>query len=138
MRELEKIGLSINASKCELTLINLEDPNTVIDNFKLVLPDLKITPIEDSIILGSPISAKGVRSELQSKLCALKRMISKLNLIDPHQAFVLLKNSFTIPKLTYILRSSQAFQQDDLLQEFDMTVKNSMSWITNIDFTDDA
>ena len=79
-----------------------------------------------------------MRSELESKLRSLKRMTSRLNLIDPHQAFVLLKNSFAIPKMTYLLRSAPAFRQSDILIEFDMTIKNSMSSITNIDFSDDA
>ena len=138
LRELNKIGLSINSSKCELTCLNLENSIAVIDNFKQLLPDLKITSIDESIILGSPIAAQGVRSEIKSKLDALKRMISRLNLIDPHQAFVLLKNSFAIPKMTYLLRSSPAFQQVDLLDDFDITVRKSMSSITNIDFTDDS
>ena len=65
-------------------------------------------------------------------------MTSKLVLIDPHQAFVLLKNSFAIPKLTYLLRSSPAYQEEDLLKEFDSIIKDSMSKITNIDFTEDS
>ena len=108
MRELQNIGLSINTSKCELICLNLEDSNSAISDFSNLLPDLKVTNIEDSVILGSPISAQGVRKELNIKLTDLKRMISRLNIIDPHQAFVLLKNSFTIPKMTYLLRSSPA------------------------------
>ena len=38
--ELNKIGLSINASKCELTCMNMENPDPVIDNFKILLPNL--------------------------------------------------------------------------------------------------
>ena len=138
LSELKKIGLSINASKCELTCMNLDSPDSVIKEFKELLPDLKITSIDESIILGSPIATQGLRSEIESKLNSLKRMITRLKFIDPHQAFVLLKNSFAIPKLTYILRSSRAFQQVDLLQEFDDTLRAAMSTITNIDFTDDS
>ena len=65
-------------------------------------------------------------------------MISRLNLIDPHQAFVLLKNSFAIPKLTYLLRSAPAYHHVDLLQEFDKMLRDSMSNITNIEFSDEA
>ena len=138
MRELQNIGLSINTSKCELICLNLEDSNSAISDFSNLLPDLKVTNIEDSVILGSPISAQGVRKELNIKLTDLKRMISRLNIIDPHQAFVLLKNSFAIPKMTYLLRSSPAYQQLDLLEEFDTAIRDSMSTITNIDFTDEA
>ena len=138
LRELDKIGLSINPNKYELTCMNLENPDQVIDNFKLLLPNLNITPINESIVLGSPISAQGVRSEISSRTDALKRMISKLYLIDPHQAFILLKNSFAIPKLTYLMRSSPAFQQADLLHKFDTELRNSMSQISNIDFTEES
>ena len=99
---------------------------------------MTVTKIEDSVILGSPIAAQGVQKELNSKLTALKKMISRLNIIDPHQAFVLLKNSFAIPKLTYILRSSPAYQQKELLKDFDTAIRDSMSSIANIDFTDEA
>ena len=99
---------------------------------------MEITPIEESIVLGSPIAATGVRLEINSKLAALRRMTSKLNLIDPHQAFVLLKNSFAIPKMTHLLRSSPAYMQEDLLKEYDSEIRDSMSLITNIDFSDNA
>ena len=92
LEELKKIGLSINPSKCELTCINLDNQEAVINNFQQILPELKITSINESTILGSPIVAQGVRSEIESKINSLKLMISRLNLIDPHQAFVLLKN----------------------------------------------
>ena len=136
--ELKKVGLSINASKCELTSLNLENTEEVIGNFKRLLPELKITSIDESIILGSPIAPQGVRSEIKSKIDSLKRMTSKLEIIDPHQAFVLLKNSFAIPKLTYLLRSSPAYQQRDLLQEFDSILRESTSSITNVHFTDES
>ena len=138
LRELKDIGLSINASKCELTCLNLDNPDNVINDSKQLLPNLKITTIEDSIILGSPIATKGLRSEIESKLDSLKRMVARLSLIDQHQAFVLLKNSFAIPKLTYLLRSSRSFEQVDLLQEFDNTLKNAMSSLMNIEFSEDA
>ena len=138
LRELKRIGLSINGSKCELTCLNLDDSNSAISDFKELLPGLKITSIDESIILGSPIAAQGVQTELNSKLNALEIMTSRLNIIDPHQAFVLLKHSFAIPKMTYLLRSSPAYQQVDLLNNFDTTIRNSMSKITNIDFTDEA
>ena len=138
LKELKDIGLSVNASKCELTCLNLDNSDNVINDFKQILPNLKITTIDESIILGSPIASHGLRSELESKLNSLKRMISRLSQIDQHQAFVLLKNSFAIPKLTYLLRSSRAFQQVDLLQEFDITLRDAMSSIMNIEFTDDS
>ena len=138
LSELNKIGLSLNPSKCELTCLNLKDPITVTDNFRDLLPGIKITSTDELIVLGSPIADEGVRSEIVSKRNALERMISRLSLLDPHQAFILLKNSCAIPKLTYLLRSSPAFRQLDLLQDFDFLVKNAVSSITNVDFSEDG
>ena len=124
--ELKKIGLSLNESKCELTCLNMEDPNPVIENFRRVIPDLKITSIDELIILGSPIADQGVQTEIKSKLEALKRMTSRLDLIDPHQAFVLLKHSFSIPKMYYLLRSAPAYKQVDLLKFYDSAIFQSL------------
>ena len=103
LKELSNIGPSLNPSKCELTCLNLEDRSTVIDNFRELLPGVKITSFDELVVLVSPIADPGVRSEVYSKQKALERMISRLSLIDPHQAFFLLKNSCIIPKLTYNL-----------------------------------
>ena len=105
-RELSKIGLTINNSKSELICLNLEDPSQIIENLREILPDLKITSVEETIVLGSPITSHGIRIEIKSKLDALTRIVSKLEMIDPHQAFFLLKHSLAIPKLTYLLRST--------------------------------
>ena len=135
LSDLKKIGLSLNPIKCELTCLNLKDPISVADNFRNLLPGLKITSTDDLVVLGSPIADQGVRSEIVSKQNALEKMISRLNLIDPHQAFVLLKNSCAIPKLTYLLRSSPAYRQSELLRDFDLLVKDAVSSITNVDFS---
>ena len=37
---------------------------------------------------------------------ALERMTSKLEVLNPHLVFVLLKNAFEIPKLQYIATGS--------------------------------
>ena len=78
LRDLNTIGLEINSNKCELTYINLENPEPVIREFKEILPHIKITSIEESIILGSPIAPQGVRSELTSKLNALRRIYLRI------------------------------------------------------------
>ena len=77
-------------------------------------------------------------TELKSKLAALKRMISRLALIDPHQAFVLLRHSFAIPKMYHLLRSAPTYQQKELLKQYDELIRDSMSEITNVNFTNKA
>ena len=116
----------------------MKDPISITDKFRKLLPGLKITSIDELVVLGSPIAAQGIRSEFISKRDALERMIRRLKLIDPHQAFVLLKNSCAIPKLTYLLRSSPAYRELNLLKDFDFLVKNAVSSIANVDFSVDG
>lgn len=119
LEELKQIGLSVNISKCELTCIHFDYQNTVIKHYQQALPEIRITSTDDSIILRSPIVTNSVMSDINSKK-SLKLMISRLNLIDPHQALLFLKNSFAIPNLAYPLRSAPtpAYHQADLFQEF--------------------
>ena len=82
-RELNKIGLTINNSKSKLIYLNMEEPSQTIEKFKNILPELKITSVEETIVLGSPITSLGICTEIKSRLDALKRMVAKIELIDP-------------------------------------------------------
>ena len=44
---------------------------------------------------------QGIPGTINEKREVLERMTSKLEVLNPHQAFVLLKNAFAIPKLQY-------------------------------------
>ena len=50
--------------------------------------------------------------------------------LSAHEAFFLLKNSFAIPKLQFLLRTSPCLSQETL--SFDETVKNLLSEIINV------
>ena len=51
---------------------------------------------------------------------------------------MLLKNCFSIPKLQYLLRSSPAYKKEDDLKDFDQTLKEAVSLITNVAFKDES
>ena len=67
---------------------------------------------------------------------SLERLVSWLQVVDKHQAFVLWKNAFSIPKLSYILRASPAYQHVAELEPFDSILRGALSpspmlrWIT--------
>ena len=46
---------------------------------------------------------------------------------------MLLKNAFSIPKLSYILRASPAYQHVAALEAFDSILKGALSAITNVE-----
>ena len=58
-------------------------------------------------------------------------MISRIQLKHPHQAFLLLKNCFSIPKLQYISLTSPTFKDHLSLEYFDEKLRNSQASLLN-------
>ena len=59
-------------------------------------------------------------------------------MLNPHQAFVLLKNAFAIPKLQYVLRASPAYLCREELQIFDRALFGSLGRVTNVSLEGDV
>ena len=48
----------------------------------------------------------------------------------------MLKNTFSLPKLLYILRTSTCFNHRALLKEYDKTVRDGLPRVCNVNFDD--
>ena len=59
-------------------------------------------------------------------------IIENLELIEPHQAFSILKNCLSIPKLIYLLRIAPCFKCKKELEVFDTAIKTNMEKICNV------
>ena len=70
------------------------------------------------------------------KLENLKLMVTRLNKIDPHQALFLLRNCFSMPKLTYFLRTAPCFLEQGILKNYDEIMRMSLVKILNIQMSD--
>ena len=134
INRLQAIGLEVNDRKCELTILDHSPQESVHteSRFRLVLPNVRIVPISQCTLLGAPLSEEGIPEALRVKLSDLERMITRLEQIDSHQAFILLKNSFSIPKLQYVLRSSPAYQHGECLSGFDLALREAVTRVTNV------
>jgi len=64
----------------------------------------------------------------------LDNIIENLKLTEPHQAFFILKNCLSIPKLMYLLRSAPCFKCKEELEVFDTVIKTNMEKICNVSF----
>ena len=60
-------------------------------------------------LLGAPVDMQGIPGTINEKRETLERMTSKLEVLNPHQAFVPLKKASAIPKLQYVLRASPTY-----------------------------
>ena len=103
LERLRVIGLEVNGSKCELTILNDSMLEATEALFRGLLPGVRVVEACDISLLGPPVDIQGIPGTIHKKMEALERMTSNLEVLNPHQAFVLLKNGFAIPKLQYVL-----------------------------------
>ena len=136
--ELKKNGLEINPSKCEV--INMGYP---VDEFtELVtalesdLPGLKITELADMELLGSAILEHAVKKVIANKLHTYHLMTHRLQQLDKHTGFFLLKNAFSLPRLRFLLRSPPCYRYSYDLAPYDECTRNTTELIFNVLFND--
>ena len=133
---LRGVGLEINGRKCQLMILQHSrgEAQQTEEMFKALLPEVEIVPASQGTLLGAPLSKDGLATAIRERCEDLERLVSRLELIESHQAFALLKNCLAIPKLQYILRASPAYKQVADLAGFDKTVVAALRTVTNVHF----
>jgi len=92
---------------------------------------------EDMTLLGAPVlKGKAQDEAIQDKIDDLTRAVDRLKHLQAHDALVILKNSLAIPKLLYLLRTSQCSDYP-LLRQFDDTLRTGLIAILNVDINND-
>ena len=72
---------------------------------------------------------------MQEKIADLEHAIKRLALQQAHDAFCLLKNSTTMPKLLYLFRTSPCFDNPPLAS-FDETLRRGLSLVLTVELDD--
>ena len=95
-------GLSLNISKYEIIT---DDPSAISDTS--VLSHFMKVCKQDMTLLGARV-LKGPSQDaaLQHKIEQFEKALQRLSLLHFHDAMVLLKNSLSMPKLLYLLRTA--------------------------------
>lgn len=128
-RKGNEIGLILNEKKCEF--IN----KTAISIDPAFLKFTHLRP-EDAELLGAPLSTGSAMDTALSCRCDdLARASSRLSSIAAHDALVLLKASFSSPKLLHTMRASPC-SGHAALEKFDELLRECVCTITNTDLTD--
>ncbi|KAF2881322.1 hypothetical protein ILUMI_24852 [Ignelater luminosus] len=100
------LGLQINPSKCELYFCSTYKKD-VHESFNQLSPGIKV--LQDVItLLGAPLNVQSTAKLLNQKHDEIRLLFLRLKFLQSHIAYVLLRNYFAIPKLTYLLRTSPA------------------------------
>ena len=133
--ESSALGLSLNFKKCELTILtnNVLSRSKILSKFRFLTPEIQEIAIEHFSLLGCPYSTDSIKSTLNKKTEILKKIVNNMEFLNKHTAFFLLKHSFAIQRLTYLLRCSPCWNASNSLLEFDSTLKVSLQTVLNCD-----
>ena len=103
-----------------------------VKQFFSILPSVSLAPRHSWSVLGSLLTHEAIVPILGSKLGDIRRLCSKLEEVDPHHAFTLLRNCFSIPKLVHILRTCPTFVEPMISLKFDSIICAALSSVFNI------
>ena len=94
-------------------------------------PDLCKVSHENATLLGSPIGlSHSINVAITDKVNALKTMGSRLCHLSKHDV-LLLRHSFAIPKILYMLRTAPCFSSS-CLETYDQELRSILSEVLNI------
>ena len=125
-----ELGFSLNVSKCELVS---HDGFTVTDS---LLQSFPRTCIGDVTLLGAPLFPGPSLDRAWSDRCAeFARASCRLSQIGAQEALILLRGSFSSPKVLHLLRCSPSVSHS-ALPEFEKLLRLAVERITNSSLTD--
>ena len=118
----------LNTSKSEV----ITDSSATFSLFTSSLPNSICVHPSSASLLGSPLGDLDcVSASLRSKVSDLSVIGDRLRSLTAHDSIILLRYSFAIPKLMYLLRSAPCFRSS-VLCEFDKCLCSIVSTITNV------
>ena len=127
------LGLKLNHAKCEVLGLSKEGQKIWQSsglNFALI-------ESESACFLGSPLGTEGVDEALKAKSQELNEISPRLAKLSSHEAFYLLKASFGMPRLLYLMRSAPTFGSSDL-PPLSSRIRELLSGTLNVQLEDDA
>ena len=92
--------------------------------------------VSEATLLGAPLFSGPVLDKAWSGCCAdLARAVDRLDAVSSQDALILLKSSFSAPKVFHLLRCSPSVDHS-CLQAFDSMLRAAIQRITNSDLSD--
>ena len=104
------------------------------------LPSADLDPLRQGIprieepgvtLLGSPIgSHQFVKEKIEQKIQNIYELTQLLpNIRDPHSEFVLLRSCFSLPKIVFLMRSTDPTHHQNLWATFDSLIRDTLTHI---------
>lgn len=114
-----------------------QEVTKIFESFNAAVPGIKLNDTEIEL-LGAPLTECGIPAAVRAKKNALERMVDRLRKLNSHQSFFLLRHSFSIPRLTYILRTTPCWHAMDSLNEYDDLLRTSLEGVINCQLDSNA
>ena len=133
IKSAEELGLSLNNSKSEIICHDV----TTWETLTRALPGAVVVNPESACLLGSPLgNVSSIDICLDDKIQALSIMGARFTHLSTHDALILLRHSFAIPKLRYLLRTAPCFLSNRL-EEYDSILRPITSSVINTPLAQD-
>ena len=126
------LGLTLNSNKCELTCLSSKAPPAMHSQADKLLPNIKLVPRDELMLLGSAILEGGLNSSVQKAKGLIENICDRVKHLDAHTALFILCHYTSAPRFNYLLRSSPLYLDPALLQSTDVVVRNTLSQTTNV------
>ena len=133
IQAVEKLGLHLNNSKSEIICRD----DTVRGTIITALPGAMVVEPEKTCLLGSPLGdVASISASLDEKVQALSVMGARFSHLSAQDSLILLRHSFAIPKLRYLLCTAPCFLSNSL-ELYDSTLRSIVSSVTNTPLVQD-
>ena len=138
---LPGLGLELNNSKCEVTILGKISDELRIPTFQevqAVLPGVKETPLDRLSLLGSPLNDTGIQTSQETAAETISLLCKRIRGLDPHTALFFLTHYTAAPRLQYLLRSSPMYTNLSGLRKIDNLVRSTLIDVCNVEIDDKA
>ena len=133
---LSDIGLEVNPSKSDVSNISCENFQSILFSKESALPGATVTERDDLSILGAPIDINDCRTGVPKAVARLSTMSSRIESIDAHPTFFLLRNCLSMPRLLLKLRRSPCYRMHSELTQFNEKLRQPAFTVCNVNFGD--
>ena len=117
-------------------LLNVQLYKIIVIPLLTAAPNLSVTNPDCASLLGSPLgSVDCINQVIRDKTESLRTLGDRLSYLHAQGALLLLRHSFTIPKLLYTLQNAPCFLSHEL-SIYDNILKSITSRITNVPLGD--
>ncbi|KAI5637191.1 hypothetical protein NE865_10088 [Phthorimaea operculella] len=129
------MGLQVNSSKCEIFPCG-EEANNNLATFDSLLPGVKTLNENTFSLLGAPIFSAAIPSALEDKTRMIAQVREHLGHLSAHVALILFRACFSLPKLTYVIRTTPTWLFPEEVSVVDGAIRNTVESVINVTLDD--